>query len=123
MKVIQSEQLLCVDVDDTLIMHKKAKKNDKVVCFTDPYDGSQHYVVVHKAHVKILRDRKRRGATIVVWSQSGYQWAKAVVEALELQKYVDYVASKPVAIMDDKPASDWLAERIYLNPDSLYGQI
>lgn len=123
MKVIRSEQLLCVDVDDTLIMHKKAKKGDTVVCFTDPYDGSQRYVVVHKPHVKILKDRKRRGATIVVWSQSGFQWAEAVVVALKLQAHVDFVASKPVAIMDDKPASDWLAERIYLNPDSLYGQV
>jgi phosphoglycolate phosphatase-like HAD superfamily hydrolase len=122
-KIIQSEQLICVDVDDTLIIHRKAKKSDTIVCFTDPYDKAQRYVTVHKPHVKILKDRKRRGATIVVWSQSGYKWAEAVVKALQLQDYVDYVASKPVAIIDDKPASDWLAERIYLDPNSKYGQL
>lgn len=122
MKVIASEQLICVDVDDTLIKWAKAKKSDTVVAFTDPYDGSQHYVSVHKPHVKILKDRKRRGATIVVWSQSGYKWAEAVVKALQLESYVDFVASKPIAIIDDKPASDWLAERIYLDPSSKYGQ-
>jgi predicted phosphatase len=123
MLIIKSEQVICVDIDETLIMHKKAKKKDLVVNFTDPYDGTLRYVVVHKPHVKILKDRKRRGATIIVWSQSGYQWAVAVVKALQLQDYVDFVASKPVAIIDDKPASDWLAERIYLPHDSLYGQI
>lgn len=123
MKVIISEQLICVDIDDTLICHKKAKRGDKVVQFTDPYDQTQRTVVVHEPHVKILKDRKSRGATILVWSQSGYQWATAVIKALNLTPYVDYVASKPVAIIDDKPASDWLAERIYLAPESMYGKL
>ena len=123
MKVIASEQLICVDVDDTLIKWSKIKKSDTCVAFTDPYDCSQHYVAIHKPHIKILKDRKRRGATIVVWSQSGYKWAEAVVRALNLQNYVDFVASKPIAIIDDKPAADWLAERIYLDPNSKYGQI
>jgi hypothetical protein len=123
MQVIENEQVICVDVDDTLVLHKKSIKGDRTICITDPYDGSQRYLVVHTGHVKILKDRKSRGATIVVWSQNGWAWAKAVVVALNLQDNVDLIASKPIAIVDDKPASDWLAERIYLQPDSLYGKL
>lgn len=123
MTELKSEQLICVDCDDTLILWKKAKKKDRVICFTDPYDGSQHYVVAHEGHIKILKDRKKRGATIVVWSQSGHAWATAIVRALNLESWVDITASKPIAIIDDKPASDWLSERIYLSPKSYYGKL
>jgi predicted HAD superfamily phosphohydrolase YqeG len=123
MKIIASEQLICVDIDETLILWKKATKGDKVVSFRDPYDGSLHYVVPHNPHIKILRDRKTRGATIIVWSASGWQWAEQVVKALNLQEYVDYIASKPIAYIDDKPVEEWMAERIYLPESSLYGKL
>lgn len=122
-KTIKSEQILCFDIDDTLISWRKAKKHDKVVCFTDPYDNSQHYVVVHEPHVKILKDRKARGATIIVWSQSGWAWAQAVVKALGIEGYVDLVASKPVAYVDDKECQQWMGERIFLPEKSKYGKL
>lgn len=123
MKVINSEQIICIDVDDTLVMHAKAKKRDNLVHITDPYDGFQRCLVMHVPHIKILKDRKARGATILVWSQSGHAWAEAVICALGLQDYVDYVLSKPTAYIDDKKVQDWMAERIYLEPDSLYGRL
>jgi len=122
MKVISSEQIICVDVDQTLVLHKKLKKKDKIVIVTDPYDNAQRYLAVHIPHVKILKDRKARGAVIVVWSQSGYKWAESVVKALKLEPYVDFVLSKPIAYIDDLPVQTWLAERIYLDPDSHYGK-
>ena len=122
MQIVKSEQLVCFDVDDSLILHRKAKKKDKVVCFTDPYDGSQHYVVVHEPHIKVLKDRKARGATVVVWSQSGWAWAESVVRALGISQYVDLIASKPILVVDDKPVEQWMGERLYLDPDSKYGK-
>lgn len=122
MQVIKNEQVICIDVDDTLVLHKANVVGDSTVLFKDPYDDSIRKLVVHEPHVKILRDRKARGATIIVWSQSGYQWAEAIVRALGLEDCVDFVASKPIAYIDDKPVQDWMAERIYLDPASNYGK-
>lgn len=122
MQTVASEQVIFVDVDSTLIMWTRPiKRGQKTIAFTDPYDNSQHIVVPHSAHIKVLKDRKARGATIIVWSQSGYKWAEAVVKALKLENYVDQVMSKPVAYIDDLPVQEWMAERIYLDPASHYG--
>ena len=123
MKILESEQIVCVDCDDSLILWKKAGKGDKVISFNDPYDSSQHYVVVHEPHVKILKDRKARGAVIIVWSQSGYKWAEAIVRALKIEQYVDIVSSKPILVIDDKPVEEWMGERLYLPEKSKYGKI
>ena len=123
MTVIRSEQIICFDVDQTLILHRTAKKKDKIVAVTDPYDFAQRYLVVHEPHIKILKDRKKRGATIIVWSQNGWAWAEAVVRALRLEHEVDLVLSKPIAYVDDLPVETWLAERIYLDADSKYGKL
>lgn len=122
MQVIKNEQVICIDVDDTLVLHKRVEAGDTVVSFKDPYDGTARQLVVHMPHAKILRDRKARGATIVVWSQSGWAWAEAIVAAMGLQACVDFVASKPIAYIDDKPVEQWMAERIYLEPGSNYGK-
>lgn len=122
MLVNKNEQVIFVDCDDTLVMWKKAKKGEKVIAFTDPYDATQHYVVPHIPHIKILKDRKARGATIIVWSQSGWAWAEAIVKALDIGQSVDMVMSKPVAYIDDKPVEEWMAERIYLGSESMYGR-
>lgn len=116
MNRIEGEQNIFIDVDDTLILHKKCKKGDTVVAVTDPYDGQQHYFAVHKAHVKVLKDRKQRGAVIFVWSQNGWEWAEAVVRALNLKEHVNFVLSKPVMHIDDLPCQEWMGPRLYLSP-------
>lgn len=122
MQVIKSEQVICVDIDDTLVLHKRGAPRDVIVNFIDPYDGTERFLVMHEPHVKILKDRKARGAVIVVWSQSGYAWAETVIKAMGLEPYVDFIMSKPIAYIDDKPVTEWMAERIYLQPDSNYGK-
>lgn len=125
MKIIDSEQLICVDCDETLLLWDTpvTPDNEKnVVTFFDPYAGYQVSVLTHPAHIKIVKDRKARGATIILWSQSGYQWAMQTAKACGLLEHVDYCASKPIAIIDDKPAADWLQEQIYLKPTSKYGK-
>ncbi len=122
MKVINNEQLIMIDVDDTLVMWGKVKKGKKAIAITSPYDGTQEILRPHKGHIKILKDRKARGACIVVWSHGGYRWAEAVVKALKLESYVDYCASKPFMYIDDTEAENILGERLYLGPDSNYGE-
>ncbi len=122
MKTLKSESVIFVDVDQTLIIWGKIKKDKKSVAITSPYSGEQHLVMIHTAHVKILKDRKARGSTIIVWSANGHAWAEVVVKALKLEEYVDIAMSKPYAYMDDKKAKEIMGERIYLAFDDSYGQ-
>lgn len=124
MKIINSEQLICADVDDTVIIWSDPvtiENEANLVQFYDPYEKCTKWVLSHPAHIKIIKDRKARGATIILWSQSGYEWAVQAAKACGLLEHVDYCASKPVAIIDDKPASAWLQERIFLPSNTKYG--
>lgn len=122
MKIIESEQLVFCDVDDTLVMWGKAKKGEKVIVVTNPYGKEQNYVRPHVGHIRILKDRKARGAHIVVWSAGGHKWAEAVIKALKLEQYVDTVMSKPLMYIDDKKAKDIMGEHLYLPYESGYGR-
>ena len=121
MKVIENEQLIMIDVDDTLVMWGSENIDYKRVLVEDPYDNKTVELRAHAGHIKVLKDRKARGAFIVVWSAGGYKWAEAVVKALQLESYVDIIASKPFMYIDDKLAEDILGERLYLGANSKYG--
>lgn len=120
--VVRQESLVFCDVDDTLLMWGKAKKGEKVVTVTSPYDGTQEYLRPHKGHIKILKDRKARGSFIVVWSAGGFRWAQAAVKALGLDNHVDLIMTKPHCYIDDKEAKDIMGERIYLPYGNGYGE-
>lgn len=123
MKVIENEQLVYCDVDDTLVMWQDCNPDFKEVKVIDPYDGKEVTLRAHAGHIKVLKDRKSRGAYVTVWSAGGYKWAKAVVDALELTDYVDVVSSKPFMYIDDKIAEDIMGEHLDLGPKSKYGLI
>lgn len=125
MKVIKSENLIVFDVDETLVCYPGKKDgvkfpSDNILVY-DPYDGEYVARSAHKPHIKLLKNHKARGATILVWSQNGYEWAKAVVRALELDEFVDIIASKPRAYVDDLPSSEWMGPRIYMKPEDPFG--
>lgn len=121
MKVIENEQIIKIDCDDTLVIWGSTNPAFEEVIVIDPYDGKKLSLHAHAGHIKILKDRKRRGAYIVVWSAGGYRWAEAVVKALGLEEFVDEVSSKPFMYIDDLQAAEILGERLYLGLDSKYG--
>ena len=104
MEVVQNENIVYFDVDETLITstiedgqdHKYRRKIDSVC----------------EANVEQLIYHKRRGFHVTVWSANGYQWALDVVLALGLQTYVDVVKTKPRSYFDDKDANEWM-QRAY----------
>lgn len=113
MKIIRSDQLLVCDVDGTIILWPSqaellAANPDSLIAFEDPYDGATRQVLAHAPNIKILKDRKLRGCTVIVWSQSGYEWAAEAIRVLGLEQYVDYVASKPFMALDDLAPAHWL---------------
>lgn len=111
---LDNEMTAFFDVDDTLVMHDDNFPRDLYI--NDPY-MSGHVMLVrrHERHIKLLKDFKSRGYSIVVWSAGGAKWARTVVDALELQNFVDICMSKPLKYVDDLPANEVLGARIYLN--------
>ena len=119
MIIVNNEQVIFCDVDDTLIMHDIEKYKDlPKVAITDPYCGTIRILPYHAAHVRLIKERSLRGAHIKVMSAGGYQWAAAVVKALNLVEHVSECLSKPIAIVDDLPIEGALGHTIYLSPNS-----
>ncbi len=118
---IENEQLIGCDVDDTLVLWRAPLEGEETIDIIDPYDGHNVRLVIHKPHVKLVQDRMARGCAIIVWSQAGPKWAKAVTEALGIVPTL--TCGKPFAIIDDLPATAWLGERIYIKPESKYGTL
>jgi len=121
MRVNKNEQVICVDVDDTLVSWDTTNSTDliTVVC---PNTGCNERLAPHRPHIKIVQNRLGRGALIIVWSAGGYAWAEAVVKALGLEHENLHIYSKPIAYVDDKKSEEWMGEHIYLKPDSPYGK-
>ena len=122
MKIIKSEQILAVDIDNTLLLWDEHDSGNQSVVFTDPYTGETKQVKVHEAHLRIVKSRLSRGAVLLVWSSSGYRWVEAALFALQLEHPRVIVLSKPIAYIDDKPCAEWMGERIYLPNNSKYGK-
>jgi hypothetical protein len=120
MQVNKNENIFPVDVDDTLIIwdpEYDCPVEERVECI-DPYTGEMHLLKPHWPHIRLLKEKKERGAYVRVHTQGGYQWGEAVVKALGLEAYVDAVETKASTYMDDLPSSAWMTERIYIKPDS-----
>lgn len=123
--VIQNEMVEPFDVDDTLVLHQDENTipDGEKLLVQDPVHPGAHVIVrIHRPMVRLLEESHARGAHVIVWSRSGWQWAKNVVEALGLTNKVHTVMSKPVAYFDDSPIEKWLPYRVYLSPDTIYKQ-
>lgn len=114
MQAIKNELNVFFDCDDTLVMWSEAPCD---VYIQDPYSNGQLPLKKHKRHIKLLKDYKQRGYSVVVWSAGGAAWAEAVVNALELNEFVDYTMAKPLKYVDDLTAPDIMGTRIYLKDE------
>lgn len=114
MKVIDNEMVAAFDIDDTLLMWFHPDAQTRGQHFKDPHDDTEHLLVPHEKHIKLLKDFKARGYTIIVWSGGGYAWAETVVKTLGLEDHVDIVMTKIMKYVDDLEAHEILGSRIYL---------
>lgn len=121
MRIHKNERIIPVDIDDTLVMHQKPLSYPKQIVVEDPhFPGKFIRLGINEPMVKVLMDEKKRGAHIIAWSRSGYAWAETVLLALNLKNYVDDVYTKPLVYLDDKDVSEWLKDRVYINPAVTY---
>lgn len=97
------------DVDETLVMwHSPADETCLYIA------NSGYPVKPHKKHVERLIEHASKGDLVIVWSQSGVDWCESVVKALDIEKYVDVVISKPEICYDDLPMETATGSRRYL---------
>lgn len=95
MKNIMNENIVCVDVDETLLMWKGT-------------EWKPNY-----ANINALIREKKRGKFVIVWSKAGGKAARIAVRALSLQPFVDLTMAKPGRVLDDKDPSQWLHRNYY----------
>jgi hypothetical protein len=125
MIVIENDNCIFFDVDDTLVMWDSGYVNEdssNTIQIKDPYfvpmlygqQSASYTLVPHDKHIQYLKDAKIKNKnTIVVWSAGGWEWAKSVVAALELEEYVDAIMSKPKSYVDDLSCNEFMGNRIY----------
>jgi FMN phosphatase YigB (HAD superfamily) len=114
MIVIENDKIIPFDCDETLLLspNADAQKNIEIIC---PYDGEILQREPHLNHIKLLKTKKARGYYVIVWTANGFEWGKAVINRLGLEKYVDCVMTKPHTYVDDTSVEKWMPYRIYMN--------
>ena len=103
------------DVDDTLILWDLSKYPDGERV-TVEFAGYKTELVRHQKNINLLEKFARLGYTVIVYSRTGADWARAIVEALELQDFVHVYMDKPMFMMDDQEVSEWCAPAIWRDP-------
>lgn len=111
MQVIKGEKFVYFDVDDTLVMWGYLGDKETRLEFVEPWGGSV-WLNPNELAIKALKDHKKCGSTIIVWSQGGWDWAESVVKTLKLEEFVDAVMTKPHVWYDDVPAERIFTDRI-----------
>lgn len=111
MFVLEFDFVANFDVDQTLI-DWECPENEKD--FELEHGGVIMRGKVMTKHVERIKMHKFWGNGVVVWSKSGYSFAKAVVEKLGVKEYVHFVSAKPSWYYDDKKCEQFMGERRFL---------
>lgn len=72
-------------------------------------------IIPHKRHIDELIKAHNAGSSVIVWYQSGTDWAEDVIKALEIKEFVNCYMTKPTHLYDDLDYSAWLLKRLCLS--------
>ncbi len=116
MFVLNDKPTVFFDVDSTLVFTAQEYPGDLSTARKTWFGDRMFYI--HHPHIECLLDFQARGHNIIVWSQGGSAWARAVVEQLDLCDVVTACLTKPNWVFDDKPVAEWLndSHRSYMTP-------
>jgi len=121
MIVTKNENIRPVDVDGCLIYSPEGTPDERCVDVVDPTNTARTIrQAVNRNMVRLLIEERQRGGYIIVWSRSGWEWARNVVLALGIERHVHEVKSKPLAYFDDTPVKKWMKDRVFIPPDVKY---
>jgi hypothetical protein len=118
MLVIRNDMTVACDVDDTLVMWSSNRSLEERIHIEAGEISA--WVWPHRKHIDQLKKHKARNHKIIVWSAGGFAWAEAVVNALELNEYVDVVMAKFQWYYDDLRSEEFMPEcnRNYYSDDT-----
>jgi hydroxymethylpyrimidine pyrophosphatase-like HAD family hydrolase len=119
MKLIENENVVFIDVDETLVHHVPSSEwcpQQQTTPMKLNYYNMSFFVFPIKENIELLRAYKARGYTVFVWTNNGYRWGKEVINALDLNNYVDFVMTKPAKVVDDSAIQSWV-QTINLDPN------
>jgi predicted phosphatase len=106
MIVLENDNVVCFDVDDTLVIWNVPQSMmDQTITFDN--FGVDVQLLPHHKHITLMKQFKARGHKVIIWSQGGYQWAREIVKKLDIEQYVDIIICKPKWLVDDVPPSGW----------------
>lgn len=113
MQIISHEFIVVTDIDGTLI--RPGDDNPHMIHITNPYLKETYSYIPHLAHINLIKQYKTRGFFIIAWSANGVNHAKSVIQALNLEKYINLVITKPMKAVDDKNnLNDIIGNRVFI---------
>jgi len=110
--MLKFENVAFFDVDETLVLWRTVHEPD--TNFVCPHTGVIESGTAHKEHVERIKQHKKLGHTVIVWSAGGMEWASRAVEALGVKEYVDICMEKPIQYYDDITADEFMGSRTYV---------
>jgi hypothetical protein len=118
MIVIESNTPIYFDCDQTLVLWD-FPENERINTIEIPCEDWTIVLLPHKRHIKLLKDFKSKGHKICVWSGSGWEWSKKVVEILQLEAFVDIVMCKPKYYVDDLSCEEFMGKPLYYKQENI----
>lgn len=113
MRILNGDNNLCVDVDDTLVSWDKIGTENH-----PPHESCERVTIEHEGvsaqywafhnNIQSLRTHHQKGHNVIVWSGSGYEWAQSVVRALGIEDHVDLIMCKPRWLLDDMKPGEFM---------------
>lgn len=113
MKINTNENIVEIDVDQTLILrrHQDYPSQPKIQI---SYYGIPWTVTPHLDQIELLKSYKKRGFYIQVHSNNGWKHAKEVIQKLDLVDFVDEVRTKACKTVDD--VKEDTRQHVYIPP-------
>ena len=112
-KRILNERLLYVDCDDTLVCWDLSSYPPEEFPRIELDCWGPVMLVKHEKNINMVKKFALLGYGIVVWSQTGSEWAETVSKAVGIDDLVTAYLTKPRYYLDDLPCAQWMGERLY----------
>lgn len=116
MKLVKNVKLLYVDTDDTIALWDGSTYDNNLPLIEVETETGITNLYTHVKNIKLIEKFYKLGYGIIVWSQSGAPWARAVSKTVGIDDMVTSYLTKPQYIMDDLPNSAWMPKPIYRDP-------
>ena len=110
---VDNERLLYVDCDDTLVLWDLSSYPEAEFPRIELNCWGPVMLAKHEKNINLVKKFAKLGYGIIVWSQTGAEWAETVARAVGIDDIATLYLTKPRYHLDDLPANAWMGERLY----------